>query len=142
MILTETRKEIINLISKYMDKTLSKWCCFRNINDKIYFDIYEIISFYDNWDIKDNLNWWNNYNRHQRCWVWYDWIEIIWHYDITAVLKYIKENTLSYIEYDDLMLAFHENWKEVFYIPNKPLYLYTEQEDKELLELLKSLSWL
>jgi hypothetical protein len=76
-------------------------------------------------------------------------------YDITVVLKYIKE----YNKYVDLTLniqsdIIHINiyWKTrtftdkltdfheyIWEIPNKPLHLYTEQEEILLLNLLKNL---
>lgn len=118
--MTDTRKQIIELIEPYMDKTFSEWC------------LRYIYNEYDNFDIiylniedveiakiqEDNL--------------------IIWHYDITAVLKYIK------IKYD---VRLTDNWNEFYlyiwtepeYFQNKPLHLYTEEEEKDLLELLKKL---
>ena len=76
--------------------------------------------------------------------------EILWpkqctyFYDITAVLKYIVKHTKNYhitdkfIQYwydwvDDYWHKYEYQWWE---IPNKPLHLYSEQEEKDLLELL------
>lgn len=67
-------------------------------------------------------------------------------YDITAVLKYIYSNWdwttdvwYSYIWlYTTQMMSLNTEKKELK-IPNKPLHLYTEQEEKDLLELLNKL---
>ena len=70
-----------------------------------------------------------------------DWIvKIFWHYDITAVLKCIREHILNCCHsYDDNFIYFKNN-NDVFEIPNKPLTLYSEQEDIKLLEILKKLN--
>lgn len=55
--------------------------------------------------------------------------------DITAVLKYIDEKTWNWfiIMWDKIILSAYLKDES---IPNKPLNLYTEQEEKDLLELL------
>lgn len=66
----------------------------------------------------------------------------IWHYDITAVLKYFEKITWypplicwDYIEIWADMIETECIWK----IPYKSLHLYTEQEEIQLLELLLKL---
>lgn len=73
-------------------------------------------------------------------------VQVFWHYDITAVLKYIKS-------FDWIMCYCFDDWNKFqiykladvnqdfwyYYIPNKPLHIYTEQENTLLLELLKKL---
>ena len=63
--------------------------------------------------------------------------KIIWHYDITAVLKYIDNKVWlwSYINWISYMEHLARNIK----IFEKPIHLYTEEEDKALLELLQKL---
>lgn len=131
--MNETRKQIIELISDYMDKTLSEWCLLtwgKVINNNL-----DVLT---DWDIL----WWPEIEDE----------EVVWHYDITAVLKYINEkNKYTEYWYDDIMIdnlyVYIVNisyWEEArphkkWYIPNKPLHLYSEQEEKDLLDLLKKL---
>jgi len=121
MEITETRKTIINFIEPYMNKTLALWC---------------IIFWKDTWYyIQWNEYIWDNWKR-----IFVD--KIIWHYDITAVIKFfedkiykirLNEGYLS-IEYPD------KRWMSwLFNLDTKPLYLYTEEEDKQLLDLLTNL---
>jgi len=73
--------------------------------------------------------------------------KIIWHYDITAVDKYIRsskdfafvfENGIDYMCYS--FSTGDNSWDDDgYYLPNKPLPLYTEEEDKNLLTLLQKL---
>ena len=67
-----------------------------------------------------------------------------WHYDITAVLKFI--NTI----HTPKMSASWTNWiiywyktdiwgYKIWQFPNKPLHLYTDQENKDFLNVLKNL---
>lgn len=117
MEITETRNQIIDLIWNYMDKTPTYWC------------LFEL-----DWEIilceRKYLFWWNNL---------YEKAKIIWHYDITAILKYIN----SKIEWINLSYDWSEIWTDYELwrsaIPNKPLHLYTDEEDKNLLELLQKL---
>ena len=75
-------------------------------------------------------------------------VEELWgNYDITALEKYIESITnWLYIAYtpnnyyrklmiEDWMNAIHSVWQ----IPNKPLSLYSSEEEKDLLELLNKL---
>jgi hypothetical protein len=133
-----TRKAIIELIEPYMDKTLSEWCYI----EPLYFiekqelaRVLDVIIEYDRY--------WDEYKyiKIDRKIQWEDRIvyedkNIIGHYDITAVLKFIKScwyTSLSwYIDMDIIQFLY------IFLteIPNKPLHLYTEKEDEELLDLL------
>ena len=127
--MNNSRKEIINLIQDYMNKILAIKCLVRF---EEYWNIEEIKDMaYSSWcTVFYTMN--NNYEIEDRS-----KIEIIWHYDITAVLKYIKNN-LAVLEFEINDDYFSINWW--FYkIPNKPLHLYTEQEELQLLELLLKL---
>ena len=130
--MTETRKKIIEIIEPFMDKTLNEWCIILNANSWQY------------------LTYWGNDWTFERMycfawgWTWLlvisiDRIWIIWHYDITAVLKYVVQSGRSY----DFDFHYIKIWQNDSWIltPNKPLHLYTEQEDKNLLELLQKIKW-
>ena len=137
----ETRKQIIELISDYMDKTLSEWAILNWYSNEI--NIWEYYTYwsYADWYFETNINGYElRFQRLKDNWnwdIWYYQIEkIIWHYDITAVLKYI--NKLWYwIEIDRFGKVFILTNNS--FILNKPLHLYTEQEEKELLDILTKL---
>lgn len=131
--MNETRKQIIELIWDYMDKTKTKWCLYSD-NSKWFLWVAEQIS--EHLCIDDI---WMTYN-----------LDIVsgsktlWHYDITAVLKYIWDNHWECSSCDfwlkDLQfVSIHNKNRLLFTLPNKPLHLYTEQEEKQLLELLQKL---
>lgn len=131
--MTETRKAIIELIEPYMNKTLSEWCLFYYWIGKLNFNEYNFHSYinkYSNDCLEQSItNYW-----------FFTWI--IWHYDITAVNKFFKNKyncELSIIIGKEMNKYYSSNfiWDNVFSLPNKPLHLYTEEEDKDLLELLK-----
>lgn len=70
--------------------------------------------------------------------------KLLWHYDITAVEKYIIWLNKSYDIQIDTDSDWEEKyilyfWKYVSSFPNKPLHLYSEQEEKDLLDLLLKL---
>jgi len=146
MKITETRKAIIKLIEPYMDKTLSEGCLLNIKPDGtasckwIYKLIYyrNFYTWMSAWIEKIILKQGGVRELSQRTdewrWNWYDFEEL-WHYDITAVLKFIKSKW-------DYTIEFHENfiwivWKIDYTIPNKPLHLFTEEQDKELLGILE-----
>jgi len=127
--MNETRKEIIGLIEPYMEKELSEWCLIKTDWNE-YFIFHEDMEVWkEDWVL--TLDEWEKIEKKY------------WHYDITAVLKCIGYKWLTRLEdfeisYNLKNIVFEYEWKNVF-IPNKPLNLYTEQEDKELLEILKNL---
>ena len=128
-----------------MDKTLSDHCYIKiKYTGEIWFytDDYQKI-FCENdgvfWekisDVMNNDDYTEYYKDNQ--------IEIIGHYDITAVLKLICDSTRDFIwdsRYDYWLeeIYIFTEWK-IEKIPNKPLHLYTEQEEIDLLKLLKEL---
>ena len=63
--------------------------------------------------------------------------------DITAVLKYIEDTTYWNIKYSwdniEVFNADCEFWTYVWTLFLKPLHLYTEEEEKDLLEHLEKL---
>ncbi len=166
--MTETRKQIIGLIEPYMDKTLSEGCLsYVNDNDNLYiakqiiwdtdinfiWDIYIIDSIDNTWDTlyKDRyVNvYYNDTTELDYTLVkakYLQW-QILWHYDITAVLKYIESKwsdiTMTKYVFNvvDKDIRDWQIMKQYWIIANKPLYLYTEQEEKDLLDLLTKLKW-
>ena len=146
--MTETRKQIIEFIEPYMDKTLSDGC------------IIEINKSYSYWNWKNIEPYFSIFNKFGGCtywsgekdkdWKfknWWNWDKIIWHYDITAVLKYIDKfkNPFTWnwpaIRVDSWIISFwvwdwlYTKWHNF----DKPLHLYSKQEEEELLELLTKL---
>lgn len=128
MEITETRKAIIEFIKPCMNKTLSEWCLYRFQDD----DIKSMT--------KDEALNSSAFLESQEAWD----TEIIWHYDITAVLKYLSINSnIEIILQDKICLI--ERWLDLeientyLKLLYKPIHLYTEEEDKNLLGLLKEL---
>jgi hypothetical protein len=159
------------LIEPYMEKDFSDKCIVRAIGiDNQLYQYWEVKDFF-NWHIKivyetctnsfnmENILLVNNAKIifTDEFWQQKNKIKILWHYDITAVLKYFEEHFYSwwklwpniiniekdYIEIQeikemckcDIPKRFTIVWK----FPNKPLHLYTEEEDKNLLDLLVNL---
>lgn len=125
--ITETRKQIIELIEPYMETEFWFGCLVRN-------------KF--TWEISIN-------QLEELDPIYLMEIEIIWYYDITAVLKYIFNS----MKVDFYFLNLTPDWEQMhikiklswnhhnkeIVIPNKPLNLYTEEENKNLFELLQKL---
>lgn len=128
--ITETDKKIIEIIEPYMEKDLSQGCLVihEKVNNWEPQLIWQDLSYYANWYITN-------------C-------KVIWHYDITAVFDYINSINLHWVwaiyfdniiwQKDYWVLQTISDW-EYIKIPRKPLHLYTEQEEANLLELLLKL---
>ena len=130
MIINETRKAIIELIEPYMNKQVTKGCIIERM-----WNLYETIW----WRHFISLQNWK-YIKSQKNPIETMSFNVIWHYDITAVVKYCI--TKRKAEISVLLNTVHINCPELqecFIIPNKPLHLYTEEEDENLLKLLKTL---
>ena len=135
--MTETRKQIIELIEPYMDKSLSDGCI-------VFWDKRYWKSEWRKTDTSEYWNWEKLLHFNFETWSWFvcnhipKSMKILWHYDITAVLKYIDDITWNWfsILWDEIIIS--ANLKNE-YFPVKPLHLYTEQEEKELLDLLNKL---
>ena len=134
--MTDLDKKIIEYIEPYMDTTPTTWCL-----------------------VKDKTNWEITVNQLEEIdtmFLMFE-IDIIGHYDITAVLKYINislikqkngkglimccgilNNQPSLCLYDSM-----RGQKEDFIweIPNKPLNLYPEEEKKNLITIFDNLEW-
>lgn len=117
--MNQTRKQIIELIEPYMDKTEHSWCYWQ-FEDETPTVMSDMLS---SQEIYDSLEWTDS--------------RILGHYSIDAVLKYIRDIKWKCIicDWDDFRIIGYGN----IYFENKPLHLYTDQEDKDLLELLETL---
>ena len=119
--MNETRKAIIELIEEYMDKTLSEGCYIEldyesNWNNAVSTSVY---IKYEEWytleELCFRLFWCYNY-------------KILWHYDITSVLKYIESNGYKIECAKDrfrILWDYHfeiQNYWFINSIPNKPLH--------------------
>ena len=142
MELTETRKAIIELIEPYMNKEKWVWAFYK----------------WKDWTIEVETNYWYEYYAWKIHW-WFShhlkprW-EIIWHYDITAVLKYINRQGRLFIPkllpmWNMFWVFYVNRWEKqckfnqidsIWDFPNKPLHLYDTNEEENLLKLLQSLN--
>ena len=161
--MNDTRKELINILSDYMEKELSEWCllyineCWVDKESKKYIatilDIKEVVEE-EEWEClvlymkqdeitvsKDIINVFN-WEKHLRNSKDYT-IKILWHYDISAVWKFIRNSkwavSVKIVKGNIDFLEITVFWDKTYIIPNKPLHLYTEQEEKNLLKLLLKL---
>lgn len=133
----ETRKQIIELIEPYMEKDLAEGCL---IIDEFWYiqKIYKPT--------------WENYRYEMMNWqsrIIDSMVKILWHYDITAVLKYIIKNWWkidhhykwqivgSYIRIEYLYESPDDY--DYYSFKYKPLNLYTPQEEEALIDLLLKL---
>lgn len=140
MLITEIKKEIMDLIDPYMDKTLSEGC-YCLLSDK--YRMPQKLVFI--WEEDENGF---HYMRFTHWWEWKENVDdyrIFWHYDITAVLGYIDSKEVVVFDvwsegFVEVYRLDDEWWRETIWkISNKPLYLYTEEEELNLLELLQKL---
>ena len=128
--MNETRKKIIELIEPYMEKELSFGCIIEHNLTKKQEVVIESV-----WKYHTTLNFYANCEKEdiEKSWT------IIWHYDITAVMKYIKRKWIFTLPHWIDNIYFRDEFIDKEYsIPNKPLNLYSEEEEKNLLELLQS----
>lgn len=141
--MNKLQQEIIEIIEPYMCSNIKPWLLI--LNKK-----WDIALVYDvNYDDKNErlllCTHWFWYINSQEIEIWL--YKIIWHYDITAVLKYIYSKWYYWSYYSKNCIEFadkncvddQEDWTTEFSIKNKPLHLYTEEENKDLLQLLKKL---
>ena len=124
--MTTERTKIMELLEPYMDKTLSFGC---------YIKLYDAYFKYKSSIIQ-------SVDTDEQMILLVDNSKIIGHYSIDAVLKYFQDYRNGYdngITREYLYIFLEDPvWGQVK-IPNKPLQTYTNQEDKELLELLLSI---
>ena len=136
--MNKTRKEIIELIEPYTDKTLSLGC-YVTIPWYKREEWICIIADYSSDEWLYAFIWWKSMELYPINDIKPD--KILWHYDITAVLKYIRDkcrklDTDIKFDQNNIRLDFLE-YNVLF--PNKPLHLYSEQEEEDWLELLKKI---
>lgn len=129
-------KEIMEIIQDYMDKTLSEGCWIRKWT--IYWKVLFIDdwSVYNKWDIFYSRDNGKKEDRIERGQTYIN----LWHYDTTALLKYIHIK-LNYVRLEDNeCFCIHTMmWEGLWQFPNKPLHLYTEEENNNLIDLLNKL---
>lgn len=140
--MNKLQQEILEIIEPYMDKTLSDHCYIKiKYTEQIWVYIEESDEIFcrNNWvfgekvsDVTNN----DEYTEYYKDNVF----KILWHYDVTAVLKYIAQHITDFEYANDWDLIIFTIWLgDTRYIPNKPLHLYSESENKDLLELFKKL---
>lgn len=140
--MNETRKAIISIIEPYMEKDLSEGCLVE----------YEwLLSKYDEyqWVYKIVANIWTGFEIYREWTISFtvllEEIKIIWHYDVTAVLKFVQTQWYRQeiqLWWKELIIFNQPDWEFIEFqehIPNKPLSLYTENQEKDLLQLLNKL---
>lgn len=131
--MTKTQLEIIDIIKDYMEKDLVEWCLVinkewiiwkitSNRKENLYFALIDIETNKDFVEFKDE-------------------VKILGHYDITAILKYIwLQDSVDRIILSSSITCYEIiYWWEVFILENKSPNLYTEEQEKDLFELLKKL---
>ena len=130
---------------EFMDKTLSFGCLLK----VKYFKQFQKICYFEHdriyW-VHDFINSWVE----THCFREKNIEKILWHLWLSSILKYIWNNnwiivggyTWSDVIYwrDNLIVILTDGDQEYnFMFPNKELHLYTEQELKDLLDLLHKL---
>ena len=139
-------KEIMEIIEPYMQKNIERWCYIQLWNWFAY--VYKIVPNWNRTIVLTNGIWNMDLEDIQMD----EQYKILWHYDITAVLKYAHDNKCRNYkiqlsdDWDSWVISIPNpdykttkiKYKAVL-ISNKPLHLYTTQENKDLLELLKKL---
>lgn len=145
-------KEILALIEPYMDKELREGCLLQSLKKDKYREYFRIFqNLCKDWDSPNDNYMMLNISRTRLAsnedterlneGELYEY-KILWHYDITAVLKYAIMEWNWYYGYDEtdwISIYISPEKVEIEQIPNKPLHLYTEKEQKDLLELLLKL---
>lgn len=135
--MNETRIRIIELLEPYMDKTVS---------DGVIVRVKKTIQDWELKDVEPYLTHCYHTGKGKYMKVW-GRNDVVWHYSMDAVFKYMLEFKFWYFVFtnDEYKFVYMVNmWyctylKETSSIPNKPLNLYTEEEDKMLLDLLLKL---
>ena len=142
--MTETRKKLVQLLEPYMEKELDVWSIIE-YNNKLglhqifikEWDFFYIKPLYYNWWILIRKKVLEKEINEKLC-------KNIWHYDISAVFKYIynswkviMNNDISI--YEKEIFLEYKQWMKMIKILNKPLHVYTEDEEKDLLKRLSDL---
>jgi len=145
----ESKKQLIELLEPYMEKDLSDGCYILWHTNDFDLNLWDIYKYWEdsNWyfitDIINNIIEFQKECKDERKLGKYTIDKILGHYDITAVLRYIEDKLKKdkwYIKsfiFEKSIVFLRYNWKYI--IPNKPLHLYTEEQEKDLLKLLKDL---
>jgi len=125
--MTELQTELLNILEPYTDKTLSEDC-------------YINCEHVDFWHSQEGVikKYTPSMKKHNDSEDWFYYNKILWHYDITALLKCIYSISWSDVSQLNVFLIFSDNSKN-YYLPNKPLHLYTDEETKEVILLINKL---
>ena len=153
--MTDARKQIIEIIEPYMLQDFAAWLYYKKRN-------WDIQIVWDVWVFNDKLENENNWKLVTNHWLWtktldnmkeWGW-QILWHYDTTALLKYIDEIgcwhifTQKEIFTDEIRIFTKDQyelwkvtafWDNLWWLPCKPLHLYTDQEDQTTLLILREI---
>jgi len=138
----ESKKQLIELLEPYMPKNLSEGCLI-----EFEWEVIRVCNSHTN-ELGDTyIDFWWREIRYKK-----QFVQILWHYDITAVLKYIEDKyTIEIDEFNFTVIDYYNSnnrcdecdnaydWKILWKFPNKPLHLYSEEEEQFLLKLLKDL---
>jgi hypothetical protein len=66
--------------------------------------------------------------------------KIIWHYDITSLIKYIADKWEIELDWEWFWTIYNHTWEQYLWkIPNIPLNLYNDEQEKTTLNLLLKL---
>ena len=169
------QQEIMEIIEPYTDKTLSEGCVIitrtnqawdYSFSDDMIWDDSTCSRINDKWEFKDmdndyrTIDDWNyiyseltgKWELNGKTWEYPMYtLKVLWHYDTTAVLKYIEDKWWEYrnlhwkIRIQHWHITEEVEWVNltsvnvIWNLEIKPLHLYTKQENILLLELLKTL---
>lgn len=132
----------------YMNKTLSERCLVKFPLQQILWDyaeiivpLIEILPKDDNWEYLTYLH--PNKIISKEClsvnWVVQSWIKIIWHYGIASLEAFFYKKNIELVDIQGWKRIYIDSDFKKFKLRNVEPYLYTEEENKHLLKLLKEL---
>lgn len=139
--INETRQQIIDIIEPYMNKQLSFGCIIK------FKDIYKNTIYIDEWNKISELyvkyKEWRAYSYNQNR---ENIDKIIWHYERGAIWIYLHSKWYNIsIRDKDMILVDKQDqdWNKLdpIFLINKPLDIHNEEEEQELLLILKEIEW-
>ena len=114
MKITDTLEQIIEKVEPYMEKDLTKGC----------------LIMHHSWYIEE-LSWTTNSKLLNH--------KILWHYGIASLEAFFYNKNIELVDIDDWKRIYIDSDFKKFKLRNVEPYLYTEEENKDLLKLLKEL---
>lgn len=124
--MNNTKIEIIENLEPYLDKTLYKGIIVK----------YCPIT----WDQFVELS--ESTIRNKELMKFVDEEDIYWHYHLGAFLIYVTEKHWSYKpneEFENCIDIINCYWKVIWQISKKPMFLFSEKEEKNILEIIYNL---